>query len=223
MLLIKGKPHNQPQKMQAGLFFAEANPKLVASSIVAATLLGAGVMNLVDTKSLNADYIRERTSLLSRNESDTNYNTREIAKLQQNLKDFKEKHEGDFREQKKIKEELAVLTTGYMTAYQDLQKIKSKLWPKGGKGETSHRRHEKTKIYSGIYQDDHEFDDSSKSYDASELSFDPDTFDSEKARLASQQHNDASNLDEPLFSPPLHSKTPSPTYSNTSSSKSQWL
>ena len=79
--------------MQDGLFFAEANPKLVASSIVAATLLSAGVMNLVDTKNLNADYIRERTSLLSRNEATTKYNTREKAKLQQNLKDLKEKNE----------------------------------------------------------------------------------------------------------------------------------
>ena len=129
--LLKASHTAKSQKMQAGLFFAEANPKLVASSIVAATLLGAGVMNLVDTKSLNADYIRERSSLLSRNESDTKYNAREIAKLQQDLNNFKEKHEGDFREQKQIKEKLATLTVGYSVAHSDLQQIKNKLQSEG--------------------------------------------------------------------------------------------
>ena len=93
--LLKASHTTTPKhkKMQAGLFFAEANPKLVTSSIVAATLLSAGVMNLADTQNLNADYIRERASLLSRNEATTRYNARGIAELKQNLKDFKEKHE----------------------------------------------------------------------------------------------------------------------------------
>ena len=106
--LLKASHTAKSQKMQAGLFFAEANPKLVASSIVAATLLGAGVMNLVDTKSLNADYIRERTSLLSRNEATTRYNAQGIAELKQNLRDLKEEHKEALKNSRDVYKELHV-------------------------------------------------------------------------------------------------------------------